>query len=247
MRIAICDDSSIDRDIIRELLTQSVSRAQLHAELVTYDSGINLIDDVQDGMWFDIVFLDIYMQNHLGIDVARRLRELEYTGEIVFLTASPDFAIDGYDVAAAGYILKPISVEKLNNVIDRIAHNFDDRSYTVRRRSMVIRIPFGEILYVESSNNRCVLHRVNGEEFTVYKKLDEIETTLGDRRFLRCSQSFLVNMDHIRQADKSFVMSSGDVVPIRQRNLKAIRQTYLDYAAEKERNRQEQKLEQNQE
>lgn len=238
MRIAICDDSALDRDIIQELVTYSFSQAQLHAELVPYDSGINLIDDIQDGMEFDIVFLDIYMDDHLGIDVARRLRQLDYPGEIVFLTASPDFAIDGYDVAAAGYILKPISVEKLNNIIDRIARNFDEHTYTIRQRSKVVRLPLRDILYAESSNNKCILHRTDGTDYTVYKKLDEIEAELNDKRFLRCSQSYLVNMDHIRQADKSFLLTSGDVVLIRQRDLRAIRQTYLDYAAEKKRSRQ---------
>ena len=233
MRIAFCDDSELDRDIIHEMLTYSVSQAQLHAEMIPYDSGINLIDDIQDGMDFDIVFLDIYMKDHLGIDVARRLRQLGYTGEIVFLTASPDFAIDGYDVAAAGYLLKPISLEKLNSTIDRVARNVDEQTYAVRQRSRVLRIPLRDILYVESSNSRCVLHRVDGTGYTIYKKLDEIQEELGDKRFLRCSQSYLVNMDHIRQADKEFVLTSGDVVMIRQRNLKAIRQTYLDYVAEK--------------
>ena len=65
--------------------------------------------------------------------------------------------------------------------------------------------------------------------YTIYKKLSEIEQALTDRRFLRCHQSFLVNMRYIAKADKQFELTTGDVVLIRQRSLREIRQTYLDY------------------
>lgn len=230
MRIAICDDSSLDREMICELLRPCLAEQKLRPEIVPYDSGMNLADDIQDGAWYDIVFLDIYMTDHLGIDIAHKLRALGYGGEIVFLTASPDFAIDSYDVTAAGYILKPISVDKLKMVLSRITRNFDQATYALRQRSKVVRVPLDEILFVESSNTKCILHRQGGEEYTIYKRLDEIESELNDKRFLRCHQSYLVNMDHIRQADKMFVLSSGDCVTIRQRDMKAIRQIYLDYA-----------------
>ncbi|MDY4429835.1 LytTR family DNA-binding domain-containing protein, partial [Evtepia sp.] len=67
----------------------------------------------------------------------------------------------------------------------------------------------------------------------IYKTLNTIEKELGDRRFLRCHQSFLVNMDHIRQIDKQFLLSNGDIVPIRQRGVKPVRQAYIDYTASK--------------
>ena len=67
----------------------------------------------------------------------------------------------------------------------------------------------------------------------VYKRLSEIEHELQDGRFLRCHQSYLVNMDFIQLTDKQFVLTTGDTVLIRQRDLKAIRQCYLDYVSGK--------------
>lgn len=231
MRIAICDDSPMDRELIGDLLTRYFNDIQFRPDLVFYDSGVNLVYDLQEGDWFDIVLLDIYMDDHLGIDIAHQLRDLGFQGEIVFLTASSKFAVDSYDVTAAGYLLKPLSYEKLTRVMNRISKNFDLGTYAVRQRSKVIRIPMSEILYVESSNSKCVLHRTDGKDYTIYKRLDEIQSELTDPRFLRCHQSYLVNMDHVQQVDKQFVLSSGDAVLIRQRDLKAIRQTYLSYAA----------------
>ena len=181
----------------------------------------------------DIVFLDIYMEKMLGIDVARELRRLHYAGEIVFLTATSDFAVDSYEVQAGGYLLKPHSYEKLCMVMDRVLSACDINTYQIQRRGVVTRIPYHEILYVESRNTRCLLHRKGGGTYTMYKKLGEIEEELYDPRFLRCHQSYLVNMAYVQNADHQFTLFTGDIVLIRQRNLKEIRNRYLDYLKQK--------------
>ncbi len=234
MRIAVCDDCELDRDIICELLGAVFEGSPLRPKIVTYDSGINLYCDIEEGMWYDIAFLDIYMTDHLGIDIAHRLRELGWTGDIVFLTATPEFAVDSYDVTAAGYILKPISPEKLRRVVERILRGYSEDTYSVRQRSSVLHVPLNDILYIESSNSRCFLHCRGGVDYTVYKRLDDIEKELDDPRFLRCHQSYLVNMDRVRRVDRAFELDSGDQVLIRQRGLKAVREAYLAYAAEKQ-------------
>ncbi|MGI5855408.1 MAG: LytR/AlgR family response regulator transcription factor [Candidatus Merdivicinus sp.] len=233
MRVAVCDDSPLDRGLITDLLRLYFAERSIRLDLVSYENGASLLDDVEDGKWYDVIFLDIYMNGPLGMEVARRLRALLYDGEIVFLTASADFAVDSYDVEAAGYLLKPHSYEKLCTVMDRIVQNFDISTYQIWRRSQSIRIPYSEILYVESCNSKCILHRKGHNTYVVYKRLSDIEEELDDCRFLRCHQSYLVNMDYIQQVDKQFQLTTGDLVHIRQRGLKAIRQIYLDYIAAK--------------
>lgn len=236
MRIAVCDDSFMDRELITNLLQHYFLEKSIRYELVEYDNGINLVCDIEEGDWFDVIFLDIYMHDLLGIDVARKLRANHFTGEIIFLTASSDFAVDSYEVAAAGYLLKPHSPEKLYQAMDRITQHLDVNTYQIQQRSKVIRVPYNEILYVESSNSKCVLHRKGGCTYVIYKRLAKIEEELADGhgRFLRCHQSYLVNMDYIQQVDKQFLLTTGDHVLIRQRDLKAIRQAYLDYMSSKE-------------
>ena len=222
MRIGICDDSQLDREMIRDLL-----------DLYFADKSIDVIHEFQEGTAYDIVFLDIYMEKMLGIDVARELRRLHYAGEIVFLTATSDFAVDSYEVQAGGYLLKPHSYEKLCMVMDRVLSACDINTYQIQRRGVVTRIPYHEILYVESRNTRCLLHRKGGGTYTMYKKLGEIEEELYDPRFLRCHQSYLVNMAYVQNADHQFTLFTGDIVLIRQRNLKEIRNRYLDYLKQK--------------
>ena len=171
------------------------------------------------------------MDHILGMDIARRLRSVGYTGKIIFLTSTAEFAVDSYEVEASGYLLKPHDYEKLRSLLDRLIDRTNIGQFQVSVRNTIYSIPFGEIVYVESRNNVCILHRSDGREYTIYKKLSEVGSQLNDSRFLRCHQSYLVNMSYIAKADKQFELTTGDVVLIRQRNQKEIRRAYQEFAS----------------
>ena len=233
MRIAVCEDNEIHRDILAHFLNRYSSERSFYFSLVPYEYGRNFLYDIEEGVYFDVTFLDIYMEDTMGNEIAHKLRAMGYQGEIVFLTASPDFAIESYDVDASGYLLKPLDYGKFKMVMDRITRNIDPSTYQIRQRTTVTKIIYHEILYIESINSKCILHSASGESYTVYKTLTAIEKELGDRRFLRCHQSFLVNMDHIKQIGAQFLLSNGEIVPIRQRGVKSVRQACMNYFASK--------------
>lgn len=229
MRIAVCEDNEIDRNIVEHFVNRYSSERSIPFEIVPYKSGRNLLYDMEEKAYFDVAFLDIYMEDTMGNVIARKLRDVGYQGEIVFSTASPDFAIESYDVDASGYLLKPFDYGKFEMVMDRITRNISPSTYQIRQRTTVTRVVYHEILYVESCNSKCILHAETGGAYTVYKTLNTIQEELGDRRFLRCHQSFLVNMDHIKQIGKQILLSNGEIIPIRQRGVKPVRQAYMDY------------------
>ncbi len=229
MKIAVCDDGKIDIEIITDFMKRYFSDKPFTPVLNTYLSGEGLLADFDDEQAFDVVFLDIYMETMLGMDVAKKLRNMGYKGAIVFLTATEKFALGGYDVGAFGYILKPHSYDRLCAVMDRLTENMVKNAYSVKRRGGVIRVPLNDIMYVESVNSKCMLHMNSGEIYNIYKRLDEIERELTDLRFLRCHQSYIVNMNYIESADDQFILSNGDVVYIRNRDSRAIKNKYLDY------------------
>ncbi len=231
MKIAICDDSTIDREVVSDCLHQYFTEHSVPYTVHSYESGSQLYYDIQDGAYFDLLFLDIYMNEVHGMDIARNLRKLNYTGKIVFLTSTAEFAVDSYEVQASGYLLKPHDYRKLCDLLDRIVDKTNVGVFAVSVRNMVYSIPYNEIVYVESQNNICILHRSDGTNYTVYKKLCEIEQQLNDSRFLRSHRSYLVNMSYIAEVDKQFVLTTGDAVLIRQRSLKEIRTVYQGFAA----------------
>lgn len=231
MRIAVCDDNQIDRDIIKDFLHTYMTEKSIPNTITEYENGMNLIYDIEEGRYYDMVFLDIFMDQILGMDIARKLRNVGYTGNIVFLTSTAEFAVDSYEVEASGYLLKPHDYEKLCGLLNRIIDRTNIGHFQVSVRNTIYSIPFGEIVYVESRNNICILHRSDGSEYTIYKKLSEVELQLNESRFLRCHQSYLVNMSYISKADSQFELTTGDVVLIRQRSQKEIRRIYQEFAS----------------
>lgn len=229
LRVAICDDSAIEREVLAEYLNHYCNAHAIAYSCTMYDCGEPLYYELGDGGWFDIILLDILMKPSLGIDVARRLREIHYKGTIIFCTAMLDFAPVGYEVGASGYLLKPYDPETFARTMNRILSSIIENTYPIKSRSQVIHIPRDEIMYVESHNSQCILHQVGGKSYTLYKKLGEIEEELTAPCFLRSHQSFLVNMNFIQDVDKDFTLENGDVVLIRKKNLKEIRQLYYDY------------------
>lgn len=229
LNIGVCDDNLLDREIVSDLLEDYFNEKGIGYNVYNYLSGADLIYDIQDGKSIDMIFLDIYIGNELGINIARKLREeINFNGQLVFLTSTVDFAIEGYEVDAIGCLLKPIATEKLYMIMDKVTQKYNMGIYRIKQRKNIITIKFEDIIYVESSNSRCILHSNKGN-YTIYKRLDNIETELKDKRFLRCHQSYLVNMDYIKNTDKQFELVNNEFVCIRQRSLKAIRQEYITY------------------
>ena len=231
MHIALCDGCAPDRERAARQLRRYFAARGLPCHLRCFSSSGEPLCSVEGGMWYDGVILDGCLSPLPGIDAARELRQLGYAGVIVFLCARSDFAVAGYEVGAAGYLLKPLRYDKLRACLDRSLRVESEQTYEVRRRGKVQRIPYGEITHVESRNSNCLVHLRGGESFVVYKKLGDIEGELDDRRFLRCHQSYLVNMDYICRADRQFELTTGEVVLIRQHGLGAIRRHYLSYRA----------------
>ncbi len=321
MRIAICDNNSLDRELAVELLTNYFERKYINIDFTEYSNGTNLIYDIEDNINFDIVFLEIYIKEINGIEIAEKLGKIHFNGKIVFLTSTPDFVFSGYDVGAVDYLLKnkdikifndivnkniinnnfvnnydilckisenfikedinykhlyditkevlknwdtesindlfkpknikqlyeiinlilksyssielqfleEHSMEKFERSMNRILRSYNVNVYHIKYRNQFITIPYYNIIYVESNNSKCIMHSIDGNKYTIYKKLDEIEIELNCKQFLRCHKSYLVNMNYIRQVDKQFIMSNGDCVSIRQRNIKTIRDKYLNY------------------
>ena len=233
MNISVCGENLVGRELVVDLLNHYFSDKSVYYNVVEFERVWNFIHEVQDGAVCDVVFLEIYLGDMTMINAAHELRNIGFQGSIVFLSDTSDFAVDSYDVGASGYLLKPYSYEKLSIVMDRVLRYCDLGVFQLKQRNNIIRVPFNDIMFVESHNSRCILYTVNNYEYTVYERLNDIEKELSDDRFLRCHRSFLVNMNYIMRADKQFTLIDGSTVLIRQKSLKNVRQSYINYLMKK--------------
>lgn len=230
MIIAICDDSTVDLTLSRILIVEYFKKHKKMCSVITYETGSKLLSDYENGTVFDIVLMDIYVGKELGIDIARKLRETGYENLLIFSTITSEYAIESYSVKANGYILKPYSAARLEGVLDRVLEQYVTDYVSVKVRNSYVNIMYSDIIYIESCNNRCILHTAT-DEYPLYMRLDEIEKEIigESSRFLRCHRSYIVNMDHVVAADEQFHLDNGDSVLIRSKSKAQIKKQYFDY------------------
>lgn len=234
IRIAVCDDEKNQRQALRDFLKRYFDGKDYDCEVVEYPCGEPLVADYEENAAaYDLIFLDIFMGGMDGMEAARTVRQRDAGVPIIFLTTSPDYALEGYDVRALGYLVKPLAPEKAAALLDyflRAEYSGGQKTLLVREGVRVARIAYREILYVESRNSMLLVHTDDGQEHRVYRRLDEVERELAGHSFLRCNQSFLVNLACVREVEKDcFVLESGVKIPLRRKLAKELRDAYFGY------------------
>lgn len=233
MLVAICDDERKDREKIGGILGEKMRKREEPLQITYFEKGEDLIEQYENRFpGYDLIFMDIYLKRINGMETIRKLRGYDRNVTVIFISSSPDHAIESYDVGAGGYLLKPIAGDKVDLVLNR----FMESRYPKIKKSLLMvngsssrRIAYDDILYIESQRMNLRIVCNNGVEHTIRKKLDEVQTELTQPRFLRCNQSYIVNMDYIIRADKDFTMDNGDRIPIKVRDRKRIRDQYFAY------------------
>ncbi len=236
MRIAVCDDDPMELQKIRSLLEQYASLHQKEADLVVYayTDGDSLLRDVKKLGMFDLMILDILMPGMNGMELARELRECGDLGKIIFLTSSPEYAVDSYKVGAFYYLLKPVHQVELFSLLSKalLAIGMEQvSSIMLKCGARLTKVELRALLYVESANHNVHFHVKGGEVVVCFGSLSEYESTLcEDGRFVRCHKSFFVNMDYVKSVtNKEFILTDGQLIPISRNIYRQVKDAYFDY------------------
>lgn len=230
MRIAICDDNQIEVDLFKEHISGFLRRkGDYRYEISEYSAGYPLVEDVKEGKWYDVIVLDMVLEKENGLEIANRLRDIGYDGKIIFWTADDSHLQEAFDVGAMQYVVKGKEYGRMYSAINEILSHMRDEVLTFKTHGELHRLEYRQIEYVESKGRSCHICTTDNQCFVTLGKLDDIEEELCDKRFLRCHQSYLVNMDHIQSVNENFIMESGDIVQIRRRNHNEIKDKYENY------------------
>lgn len=213
-QIAVCDDSTADRQYIRQMLAEWAAEAG-HSVLVSeFSSAEQFLFEYEDKQDYDMLLLDIEMGDMDGVTLAKRLRKVNETIQIVFITGYSEYISEGYEVAALHYLMKPVKKEKLLEVLNRAAEKVqkNETMLTLENGGEMVRIPLYQIRYVDVQHNYITVHA--GEEITVKKTLGEVEAAL-DERFFRVGRSAIVNLSCISRVTKTdIVLQDGTLLPL---------------------------------
>ena len=204
LSIAICDDEALDAQQIANWVQEYLhGHPERYGHIHTFHRGQELLCQVEESGGFDLYLLDIVMPGLDGIRTGQKLREFGDGGKIIYLTVSPDYAIDSYSVHAFFYLLKPLDRDRLFEVLDAAVEKLDSR----RNKAMLVttkdgprRILSDQIIYVErvgrSLRYYCSGCTVDSMSLRVTFRT-AVEQILADPRFCQCGSSFAFNLQHV--------------------------------------------------
>ena len=230
IRIAVCDDSP-------EFLQQAVNMVErwseesgVPAEIFRFDNGDALLAK-NAVTHMDIIFLDIIMPLQSGIDTAKELRQSDKAVKIIFLTSSPEFALDSYEVKAQDYLLKPVTYEKVKETLTECSHTFEEEP-----KNIVLKTAFGyqklyfhDMEYAEAQNKRVVFYLRTGKTVEAVESLHSLEDRITENDgFFKCHRSYLVylpNVDHFSMTE--IITKTGRSIPIARGYGKSFKEAYF--------------------
>lgn len=233
MRIAICEDSPDDMEILKKSLTEALKQLDLHMDVDYFYSGVKLIEAVENQASYSLCLLDIYMPSIDGIQTARRVRELLPDIQFAFLTMSRDFMLDAFDLNALHYLIKPVSIKKLRECLERFCERtqYPQKMLEIRSNSRLYTFPLTHVQKILSYNKGIDIY-LRGASFPQHIPISfvKVEAQLDSSRFLKISRGFLVQMSYILCIDQNTCrLKDGTEVLISRREKANIRKKYNDY------------------
>ena len=221
----IIDDEPLARKGLREYIADT-GFLELAGE---FDHALQAMDMLGSGS-VRLLFLDIQMPKITGIDF---LRSLKNPPQVIFTTAYPQYALEGFDLNALDYLVKPVSFDRFLKAALKAREYYELRQggaqqeaslvsgqdyFFVKADNKLVRIQLDEILFVEALQNYVTIHTVNGKYIT-YLTFKSMEDYLPADRFLKTHKSYIVSASKIDSIEGNDIRMGDRHIPI-SRNLK---------------------------
>ena len=227
MHVGICDDCKEAREFLLEILKGCAEVRLVSA----FSEGGALLEATEDGVVFNLVFMDIDMPGMDGLTVGKRVKALSPSTALVFVTGYPQYALDAFECEAFHYLLKPVDAKKVKDVIRRLCERLTEkeRFYVIKNRNEAIRISLSGLYYVECCGRHVVFHTEKGSYETV-GRLKEVYEELKPCGFYQIHQGYLVNMDKISHfKGYDVILENGSPVPMSVRKRGEVLAAYARY------------------
>lgn len=182
--------------------------------ITTFYTALSFLDGYP--ATYDVIFMDIELPDLNGIEAARRLRAMDGSVFLIFVTNMAKYAINGYEVDALDYFLKPVFYSDLKMRMERIrsARSREAYALTLPVQGGAYRFSADQILYIESSGHILTFHTVDGTYTMRGSSMRELEAELSAHGFARCNTCYIVNLRYCKSVDGVTVNVNGEELQI---------------------------------
>ncbi len=234
LKFAICDDEPI----ITQEISGRLSKYMQEKHIASYDircfSNGRLL--LESGCDFDLIFLDIQMEQPGGMETAKILRQRKTHSLLIFVTALKEYVFDAFEVEAYDYLVKPLDNNRFRRTMDRAMKLLEQqtaKTMMIRRGASCEIIPLSQIVYCEVQGRKIYIHQNDGTIIDYYEKLSAFEQCV-DSRFFKCHRSYLVNLGYVHGIrGGQVILSQGDKIPVSRLREQELTQALLHYLKER--------------
>lgn len=231
IKIAILDDEEEIRykigEYVRQFFGEKKGEVKLQVDL--FADSAAFLDTYKSE--YDIIFLDIQMPQINGMTLAKKIRTLDAKVILVFITQMPQYAVEGYEVEALGYMLKPINYFDFCLTMNRVLQRLKKKRAEVLLLKSEMgwwKIPTDNIFYVEVLGHYLIFH-TKEEQIKIRGTIEEIAGRLKKFGYALVHRSYLVNLQYVERLTNNAVIVGGESVPLAASKRKGLLQELSDY------------------
>ena len=230
IKFAICDDEPM---MAQELAAHLKGYMEEHSiaacSVSSFSNGRALLERVGT---FDVIFLDIQMEQPDGMETAKLLRQRGDQSLLIFVTVLKECVFDSFQVEAFDYLLKPLDSARFHQTMDRVLRSLEQRTaedIVIQRGTDCEVVLLSDIVYCEVLGRKVYLHKSDGTVSGYYERLEDLERRV-DGRFFKCHRSYLVNLDYVCGCqDGQVLLFQGERIPASRLRERELTQALLRY------------------
>ena len=232
LRIGICDDDHQGLLQIASLLESYRHDSKEEFSYASFQNATDLLASAESRD-YDLLLLDVLMPGVNGMQAAREIRQRNDQTEIVFLTSSPEYAVESYSVRAHYYLLKPVTEEKLFPILDRLMSDLKkpEDALHIKTQGSVFSLSYRKIEYIEVIAKKLYFYLTDGSSREISGSLADFEPLLlRNPGFIKVHRSYIVNLQWVQELRHGALMTvAGRRVPVARTSYSQVRTAYTEF------------------
>ncbi|MCR5716552.1 MAG: LytTR family DNA-binding domain-containing protein [Lachnospiraceae bacterium] len=232
IRIAIVEDDHNYAKTLEKYIQRFEDESKLQLQIERFEDGADIAEDYKGN--FDIILMDIEMTFLDGMSAAKKIRAVDEEVVIIFITNMPQFAMQGYEVEALDYVLKPINYYAFSQRLERALSRMKKRTkkfLSLNYKNSIMKLDIDLIYYIEVLDHDLIYHTTTGD-ISVRGIMREVEEKLKDESFFRSNKAYLINLAYVDGVEESDVLIAGEKLKISRARRREFMDALNDYMNE---------------
>lgn len=246
MKIAVVEDEKPHAAMLMGLLEAWLKKNKVEFCIREFPNAASFLFEWEQDQAWEVLFFDIQMPGLSGVELARRIRKENRRIALVFVTGITDYLLEGYEVEALHYLVKPVDEAKIDSCMERVFRRCRElekrEAILTEARELVdgekssrinLRLMPEDIVYIEAATHNTELHTAE-KCYVVREGINVWRERLPEEVFCSCHRSYLVNLLYVAQLEKeAVILDDGRQIPLSRKNYKDVNQAFIRFYSKK--------------